>query len=1055
MNKLSNISNVLRKMLFIFAAISICTVTVFAQGGVQISGMITDNTGEPLPGATVNVKGTNVGTIADSNGKYSINNVPNRNAVLVFSFVGFTTQEISIGTRNEINVILLDGIMIDEVVVTALGMKRETRALSYAATEVKGDVLGKTSELNIMNSLSGKIAGVLITNQGTGIAGSSDVSIRGNTSISRGNNPLYVIDGVQMERASFTSSNRNFGDALNSLNPDDIESINVLKGASATALYGSQAANGVVLITTKKGNSRQGLGVSYSGSFGYDEYISPFKNRQKKYGQGIEGKKVIDTGNEWAYNAHQEWGAKYDGSEAYYPDGVTKIPWGYSYHSDPWDQFMRSGFTMNNSFAISSGGDIHNYRLSISDMRQQSPIPNSNANRQTMALSTTSKLGKKLTIESRLDFSTMDVKNRQNTQSYVWTLGHMPTMWDIKWAKGTTSKIGAQEDGRMLPWSTNEYYHNPYWAAYQNEANDTRDRINGMLSGKLDITDWLYLTGRIGMDLNVVKTRTVEAYGAAQFSNGTGSVSEFTNKTVRWNFDWSLNVKKAFGDFNLNAMFGGASTYSESNRDGVTGTVLTIPFYHQVTNGSVQSASVSYNKSGINSLHGMAELSYGNFVFLTVTGRNDWFSTLNPDNNSLFYPSVGLSYVFSQHFKMPDWMTFGKLRGSYAKTGGGASAYMTKFGYSLNALGYVGYPLSSLPSTIPKSDLMPFEVLDREIGIDLRFLNNRLTFDYAYYDKLTRNDIISVSPASSSGYSSATVNLGEMSNKGHEFSLTVVPVQNKSLKWELTAIYSFNKSKILNLGGYNEFNSGSYQAGTTVKQIIGKQYNTIQGYRQLIDPASGQPVWYWNNSYQIWFPQRTPDLVDLGIGTHPNIGSISTTISYKGITLSAMVDGQWGAKVYSYTEYDMTARGHTNRTIEFRETGIPVSGVYNAGTVAAPNYVPLEQDPNAAHITTIPYRANLFENYYRYAFGDQISSYNLFDASFAIMRQMSLSYAFPSSMLRNSPIKNLRLSLVGGNLFSIYNKMPNGHAATLPNNGYESNTMPISRSYTLNINFSF
>ena len=1054
MNKKVLFTNVMRKMLCVFVSTLFFAVTVFAQGGIQISGTVIDDFDEPLIGANVMVKGTSIGINTDLDGKFSFS-VPNRESVLIISYIGFTTQEITIGSQTTFNIRLAEGMQMEEIVVTALGIRRQAKALSYAAAEVSGENIGKTSDLNVMNSLSGRVAGVLVTNEGTGIAGSSNVSIRGNTSITRGNNPLYVIDGVKVERASLSASSRDFGDVLNTLNPEDIESINVLKGASAAALYGSDAANGVVLITTKRGDKRQGIGVSYDGRFGFEEYISPFKNRQKQYGQGIEGKKVVDTGNEWAYNAHQEWGPKYDGSEAYYPDGITRIPWGYSYHGDPWDQFMGKGFSANNSVAISSGGDIHSFRLSVSDMRQQSPIPNSNANRQTAALNTSSKLGKRVTVDFKIDYSNMEVKNRPNTQSYVWTLGHMPTMWDINWAKGTTSKIGAQENGNMLPWSTNEYYHNPYWAAYQNEANDTRNRVNVVLSGRVDITSWLFLTGRISQDLNVVKARTVEAFGAAQFSNGTGNVSEFTTKTVLWNYDWSLNFNKEFGDITVGAMLGGASTNTETNRDGVTGTNLTIPFYHQVTNGSVQSTNVSYSKTGKNSLFGMAEFAYSNYLFVTVTGRNDWFSSLSPENNSLFYPSVGFSYVFSQHFKMPSWITFGKLRGSYAKTGGGASAYMTKFAYSLNALGYVGYPLTSLPGTIPKADLMPFETFDREIGIDLRFLNNRLSFDYAYYDKLTKNDIISVSPASSSGYSSATVNMGEISNKGHEFSLTIVPVRNNTITWDLSFVYSYNRSKILNLGGYSEFTSGSHQAGTTRKQIVGKQHNTIQGYRQLIDPASGQPVWYWNNSYQIWFPQRTSEVLDLGIGTHPNMGSISTSVKYKGFTFSAMVDGQWGAKVYSYTEYDMTSRGHTNRTIEFRETGIPVSGVYNIGTAAAPNYVPLEQDPNPAHVTVIPFKNNLFENYYRYGFGDQISDYNLFDASFAIMRQMSLSYVFPRSVTRNLSVQNLRMSLVGGNLFSIYNKMPNGHAATLPNNGYESNTLPITRSFSLNINFSF
>ncbi|MDR1259061.1 MAG: SusC/RagA family TonB-linked outer membrane protein [Tannerellaceae bacterium] len=1016
---------------------------------ITVRGVVSDEAG-PIIGANIMERGTTNGTVTDLDGEFSLSVSPG--AVLVVSFIGYMEQQIRIGTSagSRINITLVeDRRQLDEVVVTALGIKRQTKALTYSAAEVKGDELGQSSDVNIMNSLSGKIAGVDIATMGTGIAGSSKVLIRGNTTINGDSNPMYVVDGIQISLSSFTRNSRDFGDVLNTLNPDDIETISVLKGAAATALYGSQAANGVVLITTKKGSQRkdQNLGVTYSGSFGFEEYVNPFRNRQTTYGVGIEGKKPDVNVNGWGYNAHQEWGAKYDGSEAYYPDNVTPVPWGYSYHELPWDSFTRSGFFANNALAFSGGSETQNYRLSVSDMRQQSPLPNSDMNRQTISLNTSSLIGTKLHVDAKLEFSTMKVKNRPNTQSYVWTLGHMPTMWDLDWAKGTTSKIGANEAGNMLPWSTNEYYHNPYWASYQNEANDQRDRVNAVLSGRYDITPWLYATGRIGIDLNVVKARTVEAYGATQFSQGTGSVDEFTNKDTRWNADYSIVFNKDISKFNVNAMFGGSLTHSVNNRDGLTGTRLTIPYYHEVTNASVLATNVSYSEYGINSLYGSAEVSYNNFVYLTATGRNDWFSSLSPASNSIFYPSVGLSYIFSQHFKLPSWVTFGKFRASYAQVGGGANPYMTKFGYTSNALGYAGYPLLSLPATIPKSDLMPYETREYEAGIDMRFFDNRLALDYAYYDKLTSNDIVSVSAPLSSGYTGATVNLGQMSNKGHEFMLTVVPVRARGFEWSLTFTYTFNTSRVLDLGGVSELQVNSYgdAANATTKQIVGQPFTSIVGYTQAIDEGSGQPIWYWNASRGIWFPQKTSEPVILGSGLHPNMGSISTSLSYKGFTLQAMIDAKWGAKVFSYSEWDMTARGHSKRTVEYREGGIPVEGVYlNPEGI----YVPLDHD------TSIPYERNNFENYYRYGMGDLVS-YNVFDASYVKMRQLSLAYTLPNSALRNLPIRNVRLSLVGRNLFDIVNKLPNGDASTLNNNGLERFALPATRNYSLNINLSF
>ncbi len=1016
---------------------------------ITITGTITDEAGMAMPGANVAVKGTTTGVITDMEGKYSIN-IPNRDAVLLFSFIGYATQELPVGSRTSLNVVLIEeSSQIEEVVVTALGIKRQTKALSYSATEVKGEDLEKTAEVNVMNSLSGKIAGVNISMPGTGITGSSQVLIRGNASLSRDNNPLYIIDGMQVNRASFSRNSRDYGDVLNTINSDDIESISVLKGAGATALYGSQAANGVVLITTKKGGKKAGLGVTYSGSFGLEQYVSPFKNRQKEYGVGVEGKKLPDAGYTWSYNAHQEWGAKYDGSQAFYPDGTTEIPWGYSYHGDPWDTFMRNGLFMNNAFAFSGGGDKQTYRFSVSDMRQQSPIPNSNMNRQTMSLNASTMLGKRLQVDTRLDYSTMYTKNRPNTQSYVWTLGHMASLWDIEYFKGTTSKIGAQEDGKMLPWSSNEYYHNPYWASYQNEANDRRDRVNGLISGKLDITDWLYLTGRIGTDFNATKARYVEAYGAAQFANGTGQVEEYTTEYVRWNADYSIVFNKNLGDFNVNAMFGGAYTQSSMNKDGVTGTKLTIPYWEEVVNGSVQATNVDYNKTQMNSLYGSAELSYRNMVYLTFTGRNDWFSSLAPGNNSIFYPSVGLSYIFSQQFQMPSWVSFGKVRGSYAKVGGGADAYMTKFRYDINALGYMGYPTISLPGTLPNPTLMPFDAAEWEVGIDLRFFNNRFSVDYAYYDRKTTNDILNVSRPASSGYGTSTVNLGEMSNKGHEIALSVVPIEG-TLTWNMTFTYTYNKSEVLNLGGATELQTTSSDAGTTIKQIVGQPFNSIVGYRQDVDPASGQPIWEWNSSRAKWAPKRTAAAEILGTGINPHMASVSTTLSYKGIVLDAMVDAKWGAKVFSSTEYDMTARGHSKRTAEYRETGIPVSGVYKN---SAGNLVALDHD------TTIPYTGNNFEDYYRYGFGDLISDYNVFDASYVMLRQLSLGYTLPKTLIRNWPVQNVRFSLVGRNLWSLYNKIPNGDASTLNNvgttTGIERYILPRVRSYAFNINLAF
>jgi len=366
---------------------------------------------------------------------------------------------------------------------------------------------------------------------------------------------------------------------------------------------------------------------------------------------------------------------------------------------------------------------------------------------------------------------------------------------------------------------------------------------------------------------------------------------------------------------------------------------------------------------------------------------------------------------------------------------------MTKFGYGLNSLGYAGYPLLSLPGTIPKSDLKPYETREYEFGFDLRLFDNRLSLDYAYYDKLTQNDIVSVSLPVTTGYSGATVNLGKISNKGHEVVLTVVPVRNRDITWDLTFNYTHNTSEVLDLGGVSELSINS-----SIKQIVGQPLNTIVGFVQEIDKASGQPVWYWNASRSVWFPQQTTEPQILGTGIHPNHGGISTSFSFRGISFGAMIEAKWGAKVCSSFDSELTNRGHHLRTAEYRDTGIPVAGVYKND---AGNYVPLDHD------TTIPYEKSNFENFYRYGMNTLIYDYSLYDASFVKMRQLTLGYAIPRKLLNKTFIQNANISLIGHNLFDIINHIPNGDASTSGNTGLDNYYFPSIRSYSLNINLSF
>lgn len=1060
-------------VLLLFAGLQV----VFAQK--TISGTVTSSADNlSLPGVSVVLKGTTTGTLTDSEGKYSIQ-VPDNQAVLFFSFIGYTSQEITVGNQTTLNVILEVSITrMDEVVVTALGIKRQARALSYSAAEVKGNEIQKVPELNLMNSLQGKIAGVDINISGTGAAGSSRVTIRGNTSISRDNNPLYVIDGVPITRASSSVGGRDLGDALTTLNPNDIETMSILKGAAATALYGSRASNGVILINTKGGTNQRGIGISYNGSFGIENYVDPFRNRQTLYGNsGSNGDNSDTYPTTWNQEVHRNWGPRYDGRSL----GIDwndnpGIPMVFDYMEDHWDTFMRKGGTMTNDISFSGGSPTQKFRGSFSDMRYTSPIPNSNMNRQTVSLSVNSKFGKKITLDARANYSTSKSQNRVNPQRYVQMLSLVPTSWDINWLKGETDKWGAKPDGWMLPFSTNDYYQNPYWSAYQDSESDQRDRVSVSASLRYDITPWLFIMGRLGTETSNIKVTNIDAYGFLRGNvAGTGAVAEYTTIDNQLNGEYSLNFNKKFGDFNVVAMFGGSATRSHYNRDGISGDQLLIPFYHVITNAGQLYTSVGNSNSGINSLYGSAELSYKDIVYLTATGRNDWFSTLAPANNSIFYPSVGLSYILSNQIKLPEWWSFAKIRASYAEVGGGSSSYATKIGYSFDATGYMSTPLLSLPGSINNPNLQPYETREYEVGFDFRFFQNRIGIDYAYYDKKTTNDIVGVTLPQTSGYTSATVNLGAIGNKGHEIMLTFVPISNK-INLEINMAYSYNMGKILDLGGASEVSAGSVGigGGIDVKQIVGERPYAMYGYTHK--KVDGEPVWekwtfnYNSQTHQSWRPARDPQKTLLGYGTHPNSASITATLTWKGLSLSAMVDGKWGATVAFEAEQEMVERGQSTSTLPGREGSLFIEGVYNTGTSTSPVYSdvaeatgytinanPTANLPNAVVVAgnEIPYHVKHFENFYRTGMVQRVSELVVFNASYAKFRQIAIGYTIPKSIYRSIPVQNINVSLVGRNLFDIINHLPNGDPGTGGAIGINNRALPSARSYTMNLSVNF
>lgn len=1048
--------NLLASLLVMFLA---ATVTV-AQD-VTVTGRVSDENGEALIGASVVVQGTTTGTITDANGDYRLS-VP-ANSSLVFSFIGYLDQTISVGNQSSINISLQPDVTeLSEVVVTAFGIEKEKKALGFSVTEVNGGDLVEAREVNLGDALQGRVAGVNVSNIGTGVGGSSRVVIRGNTSINGNNQPLYVIDGVPMDNSNQGQAGMwggsDWGDGLSSINPDDIASISVLKGNTAAALYGSRASNGVILITTKMGTSRKGIGVEFNSNF-VAERINNFFDFQEEYGHGTRGNKPATAIESWDY-PYTAWGARMDGSPVPNPYNPSENV-AYENQGNNWDKFYRTGTAWTNTLALTGGNDKQSFRFSFSDLRNNSVTPNSGMNRQTATLSTRSKWADKLTLEAKIQYAHEDVNNRSRLSDAPanpnFTVNSLASSIDVEWMKGDPNKPGANPDGtELLPVRNNIFSQNPYWATEQFVWDNTRDRVIGSALLRYDLTDWLYVHGRIGMDYWSDKRKTIDPYGTGFIA--LGRVGEQNRTQRETNVEFLVGGQKNFGEFGVNVFVGGNSMYRQNEFIGVTGSNMNIPFFHTVQNGANQSIGYDITQQAINSVFGSAEFSYGNFLFLNVTARNDWFSTLNPELNSILYPSVSTSFVLSDVVTLPSAITFAKVRAAWAQVGTGASPYQTQLNYGLVGQGHnAGFGQAALGrinnGSVPNSLLQPATVTEMEIGFDARFLNNRIGIDYAYYDRTTTEDIVSASISGTSGYGSAIINVGEVSNKGHELLLTGTPIQG-DFKWDITLNYAYNDNQVTQLAGdiknlrVSEARSRNAYIEHRIEftdeatgEVVPGGYSMIMAFRpQMID---GQMVLDADG-----LPIRESQLSVMGSGVHPNTGGIMNNFSYKNINFSFLVDYKFGGYIYSGTNQNAYGSGRHMATLEGRENGLTVTGVDANGTPVS--FTHPAGDPNNSNLVTI-------QDYYGRL--TQMSANYVDRADFMKLRQLVLGYTFPKTLLDKTPFTSVNLSFVGRNLWLIHSKIDNIDPESTYDNsngqGLEWNGVPQSRTYGFNLNLKF
>ncbi|MDD2437824.1 MAG: SusC/RagA family TonB-linked outer membrane protein [Massilibacteroides sp.] len=1021
------------------------------QQNKKITGVVKDSSGEPIIGANVIVKGTTIGVITDLDGGFSIN-VP-ENAVLLISYIGYNHQEITLNGQNQISVTLAENTQkLDEVVVTALGIKRQARSLGYSTTLVGGEDFTMARDPNLGNALSGKVAGVSVTGNATGSGGSSRVIIRGNASLTGNNMPLYVVDGVPFDNSNLGSAGTwgglDMGDGLNNINADDIESIQVLKGAAASALYGYRGGNGAILITTKSGKKGKTTTIEFNNNLTFNT-IYDYRDYQKEFGQGSYGSRPTDINSAKA-SEMTSWGEALDGGSA-----VNFLGNKYEYsYVDNWSNFYRTGTNNSSSLAISGAADKIVYRFGISNIYEQSILPNSNNSQQGINMNTTYDILSNIHLIVNANYVFEKFKGRSNLSdgngNTNASLIHRGNSFDIRWLErgSSTSDWGTTEDGSELLGGTNVYFNNPYWLQYRKTNNMNKNRLTGAMTLKWDITDWLYIQGAVQRDGYNLDFKQVQPIGAA--ADPSGWLTEYSKTYSEINLNYLLGFDKKFGDLTIGATFGGnrqrniVKQYTPS--DG--GRPFIVDGLWSVNNLGDKRASKTYEEYQVNSIYGTADFGWKNQIFLNLTGRNDWFSTLSPSNNHYFYPSATLSWVFSEALEMPDWFTFGKVRASYASASNGTSAYQNLLLYKLRDYTVNGQNTITQNNNnqYPNPELKPVRISEQEIGLNLSFIHNRLSFDMAYYRKNTKDDIAVVSTSNASGYGSKVMNVGEIQNHGFEFMMNIVPVQTADFMWNSTVNFAYNDSEVKYLGEGVErlqIDGASARSGNvTIQNVVGSAYGELIGYKYKRDESG-------NIVFKDGIAQADSKLSSLGNGVYKLTGGWSNSLKYKNFTLAFLLDFKVGAKLFSGTNYSLYKEGLHKSTLVGRTASNPNATIVGVGVM---------DDGNGNYVTnTVGVDA---QTYYQSITNNNIAEEFIYNASFLKLRELSLGYEFPKSVLNKMKVlKGLNVSLVGRNLWTIIKHTNNIDPESAYNNsngqGLELNGYPATRSIGFNVNVKF
>lgn len=1065
----------------------------FAQEQRTITGTVTDDSGLPLPGVNIIIEGTTTGVQTDFDGNYSIQ--AQQGQVLVFTFVGLETARYTVAQNNRIDVTMAaDAAQLDEVVVTALGIKREKKSLGYATQEVDGSAVSDVPTTNFMNSLSGKVAGLNIKSSGT-MGGSSNIIIRGNASLTGNNQALFVVDGTPISNANTNGSSQqtgrggyDYGNAAADIDPNNIASINVLKGAAATALYGSRASNGVVIITTKQGSKGKGLGVSVNSTLmisNADTETLPIY--QKEYGAGygpyyesedgyfnlydVDGDGTLDETTPFTEDA--SFGAKFDPNRlvyqwnSIYPQLDTyqqATPWVAGAHTP--NDIWGTGYTAISSVALDGGSETGSFRLAANNQMQKGNLPNSEIKRNTISFSGSQDLSEKFTANASVTFTKTDGKGRYGTG---YSSGN-PMQQFRQWSQ-TNVDLFEQRDAYFstrenITWNPNSpdnlspiYSDNPYWTRYENYETDTRNRYFGNLGLQYDLNDIFSLVGRFSYDTYDELQEERVNVGSADVA----SYSRFNNRNAEYNYDLILNFNEDITeDLNLDGNIG--ANLRRNQRSFIQATTnggLNAPGFYSLSNsaGPLNPPAEYDATSMVDGVYARAGLGYLSTYYLEGTIRRDRSSTLPTANNTFWYPSVSTSIILS-NLVDATWLNFTKLRANYAEVGSDTNPYNVFNTYNVTAP-FNGAGYASNGTQLNNRNLKPERSKSYEFGIESDFFNKRFGFDVSYYRTKTEDQITPVPVSNATGFVTKYLNAGVVENKGIEVLLRLTPIKTADFNWNMTVNWAQNKNEVLELTeGIDNLQLASLQGGISINASPGQPYGAIRGTNYVYDSEGNRVI------TAAGYYLKTPTNNQVIGNIQPDwTGGVQNNLNYKNLSLGFLIDVQKGGDIFSLDTWYGFATGLYDQSVGLNELGNPkrntiadgggvlLDGVTGTVTYAADGtYTVTNTAPNVVRART-DYYANPF------GYARDANAGHVYDASFVKLREASLTYNFGEKVIDALPINSASIGLVGRNLWIIHKNIPysDPEAGLSSGNvqGYQSGAYPAIREIGASVKINF